>query len=107
MFYDDDTFNFVNELMELAEEFCEEWVQRKGPFESELDAALVLNFALCTIKYDLECLLSYLEHHPTFKGISPREVYERGRFGDELPQGLSERDVVELIEKALRRTRIH
>jgi hypothetical protein len=103
MFHDDSTFNFHNEIMDLAEEFCQEWVQRRGPFKSRLSGALVLNFALCTIKHDLEAILDQLEWQPVFKGISPREVYERGEYGHENPKGLSDRDVIELVEKALRR----
>jgi hypothetical protein len=105
MFYDDDTFNFHHELMALAEEFCQEWVQRRGPFQTRLDGALVLNFALCTIKHDLEQLLDQLEWQPVFRGVSPREVYERGGYGDEPPKGLSARDVIEILEKSLQRLR--
>ena len=105
MFYEDGTFNFHNEIMALAEDFCREWVQRKGPFKNRLEAGLVLNFALCTIKHDLEQLLDQLEWQPVFKGVSPREVYERGRYGDEPPKGLSDRDVIELVQKALQRVR--
>lgn len=101
MFHEDDTFDFYEEIMALAEEFCQGWLERKGPFESELHGALVLNFALCTIKHDLEGLLDQLEWRPVFKGLSPREVYERGGFGDEPPKGLSQRDVIELVQQAL------
>ena len=101
MFHEDDTFDFHQEIMALAEEFCQGWVERKGLFESELDGALVLNFALCTIKHDLEDLLDQLEWQPVFKGVSPREVYERGGFGDEPPRGLSDRDVIEILQQAL------
>ena len=103
MFHQDGTFNFHEEIMALAEEFCQEWVQRQGPFKSTLDAALVLNFALCTIKHDLEQLLDQLEWQPVFKGISPREVYERGGYGDEPPKGLSDKDVIEIVAESLQR----
>lgn len=89
--------------MALAEEFCQEWVRRRGPFRNRLEGALILNFALCTIKYDLEQLLDQLEWQPVFKGVSPREVYERGGYGDESPKGLSDRDVIKIIEKSLQR----
>ncbi len=105
MFHEDGTFNFHEEIMALAEAFCQEWMERKGPFKNRLESALVLNFALCTIHHDLEQLLDQLEWQPVFKGISPREVYERGEFGNEPPKGLSNRDVIELVEKALRRVR--
>lgn len=105
MFHEDDTFDFYEEIIALAEEFCQGWVERKGRFESELQGALVLNFALCTIKHDLEDLLDQLEWQPVFKGLSPREVYERGGFGDEPPKGLSQRDVIELVQQALLHTR--
>jgi hypothetical protein len=105
MFHDDGTFNFHNEIMALAEEFCREWEQRRGPFKNRLEGALVLNFALYTIKHDLEEILDQLEWQPVFKGISPREVYERGGYGPEAPKGLSDRDVIELVEKSLRRIR--
>ena len=105
MFHEDDTFNFHEEIMALAEEFCQEWQQRRGPFKNALEGALVLNFALCTIKHDLEDILDQLEWQPVFKGISPREVYERGGYGHESPKGLSDRDVIELVEKSLRRMR--
>ena len=105
MFYKDGTYNFHNEIMALAEEFCQEWKERRGPFKSRLDGALVLNFALCTIKHDLEDILNQLEWQPVFRGISPREVYERGGYGHEPPKGLSARDVAELVLKALRRIR--
>ena len=72
MFHEDGMFNFHEEVMALAEEFCQEWVQRRGPFTSRLEGALVLYFALCTIKHDLEQLLDQLEWQPVFKGISPR-----------------------------------
>ncbi|MFB0536480.1 MAG: hypothetical protein ACETWR_16020, partial [Anaerolineae bacterium] len=61
MFHEDGTFNFHEEIMALAEEFCQEWVQRRGPFKSRLEGALILNFALCTIKHDLEQLLDQLD----------------------------------------------
>ena len=105
MFHEDGTFNFHNEIMILAEEFCQEWVQRRGPFKNRLEGALVLNFALCTIKHDLEEILDQLEWQPVFKGVSPREVYKRGEYGHEPPRGLSDRDVIELVEKSLRRIR--
>jgi len=105
MFHADDTFDFCEEIIALAEEFCQGWVERKDQFESELHGALVLNFALCTIKHDLEYLLDQLEWQPVFKGLSPREVYERGGFGDEPPKGLNQRAVIELVQKALLHTR--
>ncbi|GEM_PF-2811824 len=105
MFHKDGTFNFHQEIMDLAEEFCQEWVQRRGPFKNRLESALVLNFALCTIKHDLEQLLDQLEWQPVFKGISPREVYERGGYGEEPPKGLSDRDVIKIVEKSLQRVR--
>jgi len=105
MFHEDGTFNFHNEILTLAEQFCQEWVQRRGPFKNRLESALVLNFALCTIKHDLEEILDQLEWQPVFKGVSPREVYERGGYGYEPPKGLSDRDVIELVEKSLRRIR--
>ena len=101
MFHPDGTYNFHEEIMGLAEEFCQEWVQRRGPFKNRLEGALILNFALCTIKHDLEQLLDQLEWQPVFKGISPREVYERGGYGDEAPKGLSDRDVIKIVEKSL------
>ena len=105
MFYEDGTFNFHGEILALAEEFCQGWVERRGPFKDRLEGALVLNFALCTIKHDLEHIISQLEWQPVFKGVSPREVYERGGYGREPPRGLSDRDVIELVEKALLRIR--
>jgi hypothetical protein len=105
MFHPDGTFNFHDEIMALADEFCREWVQRQRPFKSRLEAALVLNFALCTIRHDLGQLLDQLERQPVFEGISPREVYERGGYGAEAPPGLSNRDVREIVEKSLRRLR--
>ncbi len=74
-------------------------------WRGRLEGALVLNFALCTIRHDLEQLLDQLERQPVFEGISPREVYERGRYGAESPQGLSDQDVREIVEKSLRRLR--
>ncbi len=103
MFYEDDTFNFHNEIMTLAEEFCREWAQRRGAFESRLESALVLNFALCTIKHDLNEILDQIEDQPVFNGISPREVYERGGYGQEPSRGLSNMDIIELVVKSLRR----
>ena len=100
MFREDGTFNFHGEIMALAEEFCQEWVQRRGTFKNRLEGALVMNFALCTIKHDLEQLLDQLEGQPVFKGVSPREVYERGECGDESPKGLSDRDVVKIVQKS-------
>jgi hypothetical protein len=105
MFHPDGTFNFHEEIMALAEEFCQEWEQRQGPFKSRLEGALVLNFALCTIKHDLEQLIDQLEWQPVFEGVSPREVYELGGYGDESPKGLSDRDVIKLVKKSLRRMR--
>ncbi len=102
MFHEDGTFNFHQEITALAEEFCQEWVRRRGPFESRLESALVLNFALSTIKHDLEQLLDQLERHPVFRGISPREVYERGGYGDEPPKGLNEQDIIEIVQDSLR-----
>jgi predicted fused transcriptional regulator/phosphomethylpyrimidine kinase len=107
MFHEDGTFNFHNEIMILAEEFCQEWVQRQGQFKNRIEAALILNFALCTIKHDTEQLIQELEWQPIFKGISPRDIYERGGFGEEPSQGLSDHDVAELVKKALRRLRLH
>ena len=54
MFHEDGTFNFHNEIMTLAEEFCQEWEQRRGPFKNKMEGAYVLNFALCTIRHDIE-----------------------------------------------------
>lgn len=105
MFHEDGTFNFHEEITALAEEFCQEWVKRRGPFESRLEGALVLNFALCTIEHDLEQLLDQLERHPVFEGISPREVYERGAYGEEPSKGLSKQDIVEIVQGSLRRIR--
>ena len=62
MFHEDGTFNFHTELTDLAETFCREWVERNGPFKNRLESALVLNFALCTIKHDLEQLLEHEAH---------------------------------------------
>ncbi len=101
MFHEDDTFDFCEELIALAEEFCQGWVQRKGPFEDGLERALILNFALCTIKHDLEQILDLVEHQPIFKGLSPRMVYDLGGYGEESPSGLDDRDVAELVEQAL------
>ncbi len=103
MFHEDDTFNFHKEIMYLAEEFCQEWVQRRGPFKSKLESALILNFALGTIKHDLGELLNQIEQQPVFEGISPREVYERGEYGKEPSRGLSERDIIALVGKSLQR----
>ncbi len=105
MFYEDGTFSFHQEIMTLAEEFCREWVERRGAFESALEAALVFNFALCTIKHDVEELIAQLEWQPVFKGISPREIYERGDFGSANPKGLTDREIIELVQKSLRRLR--
>ncbi len=105
MFYDDGTFSFHEEIMAIVEKFCQEWVKRKGPFGSRLEGALVLNFALCTIKHDLEDILDQLEWQPVFRGISPKEVYERDDYGAAEPKGLTDRDVIELVEKSLRRLR--
>ena len=105
MFHQDGTFNFHEEIMALAEEFCQEWVQRQGPFKNRLEGALVLNFALCTIKSDLEQLLDQLEGQPVFGGISPREVYKLGKYDQEPVKGLSNRDVIKIVRKSLRRMR--
>ncbi len=105
MFYSDDKFGFHHEIMALAEEFCQEWEKRKRPFESELERALILNFALCTIKHDLEQTLDHLERQPIFGGLSPREVYERGDYGAAEPTGLTDKDVIELVKRALWHTR--
>lgn len=105
MFHEDGTFNFHSEVMALAEEFCREWVGLQGSFESDLEAALVLNFALCTIKHDLDELLDQLEWQPVFQDVSPRALYEQGGFGHEPPEELSDRDVIRLVEKSLRRIR--
>ena len=105
MFHEDGTFNFHNEIMALAEEFCHQWEQRQGPFKNKMDGALVLNFALCTIKHDLEEILDQLELQPVFKGVSPREVYEQGGYGNESPKRLSDREVIKLVEDSLRRIR--
>jgi len=105
MFHPDGTFSFHQEIMALAEEFCQEWVQRRGPFQSRLEGALVLNFALCTIQHDLEQLIEQLESQAVFGGISPREVYERGGFGEEAPPGLSDRDALAIVEQATGRLR--
>ncbi len=101
MFHSDDTFNFHDEIIALAEEFCQEWVERHGPFESKLEGALIMNFALCTIQYDLEEVLDQLERHPVFEGLSPREMYKRGGFGEETPPGLSNQDVADLLRESL------
>ena len=103
MFYEDDTFNFHNEIMSLAEEFCQEWVQRRGPFESKLKSALILNFAFGAIKHDLEEILNQIGQQPVFEGLSPREVYERGEYGKEPSRGLSEKDIIALMGKSLQR----
>lgn len=105
MFREDGTFSFHEEIMALAEEFCRQWEERQGPFKNRLEGALVLNFALCTIQDDLKEVLDQLEWQPVFGGISPREVYEQGGYGDEVPKGLSTREVTELVEKALMRQR--
>ena len=103
MFYEDGTFNFHSEVMALAEEFCQEWVGLQGPFESDLEAALVLSFALCTIKHDLDEILDQLEPRPVFQGLSPRALYEQGGSGHEPREELSDRDVIGLVEESLRR----
>ncbi len=105
MFNKDGTFNFHDEIMELAEKFCQEWQQRSGSFKNELEGALVLSFTLNTLKHDLEELLGQLEHQPIFKGISPKEVYERGEFGKESPKGLHDSDISKIIQNALLRLR--
>ena len=105
MFHEDGTFNFHNEIMTLAEEFCQEWEPRRGPFKNKMEGAYVLNFSLCTIRHDIEELLDQLEFRPIFKGVLPREVYERGGYGEENPKGLSNKDVLEIVKKALRRIR--
>ncbi len=105
MLYEDGTFNFHSEVMALADEFCQEWIGLQGPFENELEAALVFNFALCTIKHDLDEILDQLESQPVFQGLSPRALYEQGGFGHELPEELSDRDVIGFVEKSLRRIR--
>ena len=105
MFYENGTFNFHGEIMALAEKFCQEWVQRQGPFNSKLEGALVLNFALCTIKHDLEQLLQQMEQQAIFGGLSPRTVYELGGYGEEAPQGLTDNDVIRIIEETLQRLR--
>jgi hypothetical protein len=105
MFHQDGTFSFHIEITALAEEFCQEWQQRQGSFQNDLEGALVLNFALCTIQHDLEQLLEQLEGQSVFGGVSPREVYERGGYGGEAPPGLSDQDVAEIVWQALQRTR--
>ena len=94
------TFNFHEGIMALAEAFCREWEERREPFKSSLESALVLNFALCAIKRDLEQRLDQLERRSVFQGVSPREVYERGGYDAQLLKGLSGRDVVEIVEKS-------
>jgi hypothetical protein len=105
MFYKDGTFNFHKEIMALAENFCHEWEKRQGVFKKEHEGALVLNFALCTIKYDLEQLLAQMERQPVFGDISPTEVYESGRYGDETPKGLSDQDIFVLVAKTISKIR--
>jgi len=102
MFHEDDTFDFYEELIALAEEFCQGWVQRQGTFEDGLERALVLNFALCTIKHDLEQILDLVEHQPIFQGLSPRMLYERGGYGEESLSGLDDRDIEVLVKQALK-----
>jgi hypothetical protein len=103
MFHPDGTFNFHEEIMALAEEFCREWQQRRGPFKSQLEGALILNFALCTIRHDLEQLLDQLEGQAVLGGVSPREIYDRGGYGEESPPGLSDQDVIEIVAQSLQR----
>lgn len=105
MFNDDGSYNFHKEIMALAEKFCQEWQQRQEPFKSDLEGALVFNFALNTIKHDLEELVNQFEHQPVFKGISPKEVYEQGQYGDENPKGLSDNDISRIVRNSLLRLR--
>lgn len=74
MFNPDGTFSFYHEIMAVAEEFCEQWESQRGSIKTELEGALVFSFALNTIKYDLEVMISQLEKQPMFNGISPKEV---------------------------------
>lgn len=103
MFHQDGTFSFHEEIMALAEEFCREWENRRGPFAGGLERTLVLSFALNTIRHDLDQLLDQLEKWPILGGISPREVYERGGYGEESPPGLSDQDVAKVVRQTLQR----
>ncbi len=48
-----------------------------------------------------------MEKQPVFEGISPREVYDLGEYGEEPVKGLSDRDIQRLVKKSLRRMRRH
>ncbi len=82
----DGMIDFVDEIMGLVDEFLGQYEQREGPFRNELEKGLVVSYTLGCIRRDTEQIWDALGQSPTFRGISPRAIYDEGGEADPLEE---------------------
>ncbi|MGI6367613.1 MAG: hypothetical protein ACOX2L_04495 [Anaerolineae bacterium] len=76
MIRSDGTIHFAEELLTLVEHFVLEYQEHEGPFEDDLERALVVAFALSALECDLGLLRDCVERQPMFKHIQPQNVLD-------------------------------
>lgn len=77
--------DFGDEIMGLVDEFLRQYEELEGPFRNALEKGLVVSFVLGCIRQDTEAIWDALGQSPTFRGVSPRAIYEESNG-----EGLSE-----------------
>ena len=76
MLRQDGMIGFVYEIMGLVDEFLRQYEEQEGPFRNNLERGLVVSFALGCIRQDTEDIWDALGQSPTFRGVSPRGIFE-------------------------------
>jgi len=94
--------DFVDELMDLVDEFLRQYQEQEGPFRNTLEKGLVVSYVLGCIRQDTETIWDALGQSPVFRGVSPRAIYEESNGEESLSEkngllpAIRERDWLEV-----------
>jgi len=98
MISQDGTIHFAEELLDLVERFLEDYEDIEGRVQNELDRGLVIAFALCAMRCDLDLLAQCVDGSQVFGRLSPRKVLDECADRDPIKRAARRAEAAKALE---------
>jgi hypothetical protein len=95
----DGTIHFAEELFGIIDRFLEDYQDIEGDIQDALDRSLVVAYALCALRCDLELLSDCVEKQAVFGHVSPRRVMDKCSEKDPAKRAARHADSVQLLNE--------